>query len=137
MNLVQRRASALAAVRLRGAGAGAGGTRARPRWLPASVLPAPAAGAASPGRIALPQAAPHLPAGASRLGAAPAGQVLDLDVVLAGQNPAGLAQTVAAVSTPGSPDYRHYLTAAQYAAQFGPSPAEVAQVSSAPAQPRG
>ena len=38
---------------------------------------------------------------------------------------------VDAVSTPGSPDYRHYLTAAQYAAEFGPSPAEVAQVSSA------
>ena len=35
------------------------------------------------------------------------------------------------MSTPGSPDYRHYLTAAQYAAEFGPSPAEVAQVSSA------
>ncbi|HEX4127075.1 MAG TPA: protease pro-enzyme activation domain-containing protein, partial [Acidimicrobiales bacterium] len=92
--------------------------------------PGGVAGAASPGWITLPQAAPHLPAGASRLGAAPSSQVLKLDVVLAGQNPTGLAQTVAAVSTPGSPDYRHYLTAAQYAAQFGPSPAEVAQVSS-------
>ena len=52
-------------------------------------------------------------------------------MVLAGQNPAGLAQAVAAVSTPGSPDYRHYLTAAQFAAAYGPSPAEVAQASSA------
>ena len=57
--------------------------------------------------------------------------MLDLDVVLAGQDPDGLAQAVAAVSTPGSPDYRHYLSAAQYAAQYGPSAAEVAQVSSA------
>ncbi len=90
-----------------------------------------AAGAALPGHVVLPQAAPQLPAGSTTLGAAPAGQVLDLDVVLAGQDPAGLAQAVAAVSTPGSPDYRHYLSAAQYAAQFGPSAAEVAQVSSA------
>ena len=50
---------------------------------------------------------------------------------LAGRDPAGLAQAVAAVSTPGSPDYRHYLTSAQYAAAFGPTAAEVAQVSSA------
>ena len=71
-----------------------------------------------------------MPADASRLGAAPSGQVLQLDVVLAGQDPAGLAQAVAAISTPGSPDYRHYLSAAQYAAQFGPTPGEVAQVTS-------
>ena len=89
------------------------------------------AGAALPGQIVLPQAAPHVPAGSTQFGAPPAGQVLDLDVVLAGQDPAGLAQAVAAVSTPGSPDYRHYLTAAQYAAEYGPSAAEVAQVSSA------
>jgi Pro-kumamolisin, activation domain/IPT/TIG domain len=75
-------------------------------------------------------APPNVPAEARDLGPAPGGQVLSLDVVLAGQDPAGLAQAVAAVSTPGSPDYHHYLTAAQYAAQFGPSPAEVAQVSS-------
>jgi len=89
------------------------------------------AGAAAPGRIILPQAAPRLPAGSTQLGAAPATQELNLDVVLAGPNPAGLAQAVAAVSTPGSPDYRHYLSAAQYAAEYGPSPAEVGQVTSA------
>jgi Pro-kumamolisin, activation domain/IPT/TIG domain len=89
------------------------------------------AGAAPPGRIALPQAVPHVPAGSTQYGAPPAGQALHLDVVLAGQNPVGLSQAVAAVSTPGSPEYRQYLTAAQYAAQYGPTPAEVAQVSSA------
>ena len=88
-------------------------------------------GAAMPGHVLLPQAAPHLPAGSTALGAAPAGQVLNLDVVLAGQDPSGLAQAVAAVSTPGSPDYRHYLTSAQYAARFGPSSSDVAQVSAA------
>ena len=102
-----------------GAAALTAGVRSRP------------AGAAPPSRIVLPQAVPHVPAGSTQYGAPPAGQVLDLDVVLAGQNPAGLSQAVAAVSTPGSPDYRHYLTAAQYAAQYGPTPAEVAQVSSA------
>ena len=89
----------------------------------------PAAAAPAQSRVALPQAVPALPAGAKDLGTAPGGQVLDLDVVLAGQDAPGLAQAVAAVSTPGSPDYRHYLSAAQYAAEFGPSATEVAQVS--------
>ena len=84
---------------------------------------APDAGAAKPGWTTLPQAAPALPAGAQQLGAAPADQLLDLDVVLASQNAAGLAQAVAAVSTPGSPDYRHYLTSSQFAAACGPSSA--------------
>ena len=92
---------------------------------------ASSAGAAPPSRIVLPEAVPHVPAGSAQYGAPPAGQALQLDVVLAGQNPVGLSQAVAAVSTPGSPDYRHYLTAAQYAAQYGPAPAEVAQASSA------
>ena len=94
--------------------------------------PAPApAGAAPPGRIVLSQAVPHVPAGSTHYGAPPSGQVLDLDVVLAGQDQAGLSQAVDAVSTPGSPDYRHYLSAADYAAQYGPAPGEVAQVSAA------
>jgi hypothetical protein len=100
---------------------------------PAAVASGPAggpAGAAQPGRTVLPQSPPTLPAGAEQLGAAPADQVLDLDVVLAGQNADGLAAAVAAASTPGSPDYRHYLTSAQFAAEYGPSPAEVAHVSS-------
>ena len=96
-----------------------------------SAAGATANGTALPGHIVLPQAVPHVPAGSTQYGAPPAGQVLHLDAVLAGQDPAGLAQAVAAVSTPGSPDYRHYLGAAQYAAQYGPTAAEVAQVSSA------
>ncbi len=95
------------------------------------LAPASVSAAAAPGRVVLPQAVPSVPAGSTQYGAPPAGQVLDLDVVLAGQNPSGLSQAVDAVSTPGSPDYRNYLTAAQYAAQYGPAPAEVAQVSSA------
>ncbi len=97
--------------------------------LSAGALAPPGAGAAAPA-VVLPQAAPHIPADAARLGSAPSGQVLSLDIALAGQDPTGLQQAVAAVSTPGSPDYRHYLTAAQYASEYGPSAAEVAQVSS-------
>jgi hypothetical protein len=89
------------------------------------------AGAALQPKVMLPQAPPTLPAGTARLGAAPSGQQLDLDVALAGQNPSGLAQAVAAVSTPGSPEYHNYLSASQYAAEYGPSASEVAQVSSA------
>jgi hypothetical protein len=61
----------------------------------------------------------------------PAKQVLRLSVVLAGQNPAGLASEVAAISTPGSASYRHYLTSAQFTSRFGPTVAQVAQVTSA------
>jgi Pro-kumamolisin, activation domain/IPT/TIG domain len=99
--------------------------------LGAGVLGAAAAAgaAAAQQRVPLSQAVPAIPAGAKALGTAPPGQVLDLDVVLSGQNATGLGQAVASVSTPGSPDYRHYLSAAQYAAEFGPGATEVARVS--------
>jgi subtilase family serine protease len=89
------------------------------------------AGAALQPKVMLPQAPPTLPAGTAHLGAAPSDQQLDLDVALAGQNQAGLALAVSAVSTPGSPEYHHYLSASQFAAAYGPSASEVAQVSSA------
>jgi hypothetical protein len=92
--------------------------------------PAGTAGAALTAKTALPQAAPNIPSGTPRLGAAPGSQVLHLDVTIAGRDPSGLAQAVAAVSTPGSPEYRRYLSPQQFAAEFGPSPSEVAQVSS-------
>ena len=72
---------------------------------------------------------PTVPSGVTRLGPVPASQVLKLDVGLAGQDPTGLSDAVRAVTTPGSPDYHHYLTSSQFAAAFGPSAAEVAQVS--------
>ena len=127
MNRVQRTASGWVAAACAACGV--------PALILGSLLSSAAASAAGPAppssRIALAQAAPQLPAGTTQWGTAPGGQVLNLDVVLAGQDSAGLAQAVAAISTPGSPGYRHYLTGAQYAAQFGPSPAEVAQASSA------
>ena len=50
-------------------------------------------------------------------------------VYLAGQDSAGLAAYVTAVSTPGNALYGHYLTAAQVKAQFGPTQAQVSAVS--------
>ena len=92
------------------------------------AVPAPA-GAAAPDRALLPQAVPPLPTARRTLGATPSGQILHLDVGLAGQDPAGLAQAVAAVSTPGSPSTGAPSPPPSTRPQFGPSPAEVAQVS--------
>jgi Pro-kumamolisin, activation domain len=97
---------------------------------------APAGSAASAAQsqahtVALPGEVPAVPSGATRLGPLAASRMLHLTVGLTGADPAGLADEVAAVSTPGSPEYRHFLTAAQYAASFGPTAAEVHQVSAA------
>jgi hypothetical protein len=82
-------------------------------------------------RVALGGDLPKIPSDVSRLGSVPGSRVLHLEVSLAGQDPTGLTEDVAAVSTPGSPLYHHYLTSAQFAAIYGPSPAEVQQVSTA------
>ena len=91
------------------------------------VLVAGTAAAAPNGgaRVALGGELPKVPSDVSRLGAVPGSRVLHLQVSLVGQDPTGLTQEVAAVSTPGSPLYHHYLTAAQFAASYGPSTAEV------------
>jgi subtilase family serine protease len=51
-------------------------------------------------------------------------------VYLVGQDPAGLRAYAAAVSAPGSPLYRHYLSPAQLQARFGPSAAQVSALRS-------
>ena len=86
-----------------------GGGVGAPPGPPRRRVPSPGADRPVPGRA--PRARGPTPARRPAVG-----PVLDLDVVLAGQVPAGLSQAVTAVSTPGSPDYRHYLTPADYAA---------------------
>jgi subtilase family serine protease len=76
-------------------------------------------------------AAPTLPAGASRLGAAPAEQRLQLYVALEPRDPAALGRFAGEVSTPGSPLYGQYLSVPEFARRFGATPAEVATVRSA------
>jgi hypothetical protein len=82
-------------------------------------------------KVALRGEVPTIPSNVSRLGSVPSAQSVHLDVGLVDQDPAGLANEVAAVSTPGSPAYHHYLTSSQFAAAYGPSAAEVQLVSSA------
>jgi len=97
----------------------------------ASVIASSSAGALAGSRVALPGSVPSIPSDVARLGPAPAGQMLDLSVILAGQDPAGLAAEVQAVSDPASPSYRHFLSSSEFAVRYGPSASEVQQVSSA------
>jgi pro-kumamolisin-like protein/IPT/TIG domain-containing protein len=127
----ERRTRTTVLVSILGAAALSAGALAPAAAAAAASAGSPDTAIAAPGKVVLSQPAPQVPATWKTLGPAPGGQVLDLQVALAGQDPSGLAATVAAVSTPGSPEYRHYLTAAQYAAAYGPSASEVAQVSSA------
>ena len=87
----------------------------------ASLAVAPAsANAASlpaPFGFALPAAAPL-----KVLGAAPASQPVQFDVVLPLSNSAGLVQLLAQLNDPISSQYHKWLTPAAFALRFGPSP---------------
>ncbi|MBV9605081.1 MAG: putative Ig domain-containing protein [Solirubrobacterales bacterium] len=81
------------------------------------------------------------PAGATRLGPSPtlprtarlAGTVaadtpLHVTVTLQPRDPAALEAFATAVSTPGTPEYRDYITPAQFAERFGAAPDAIAAV---------
>jgi subtilase family serine protease len=72
--------------------------------------------------------APAAPAGSHDLGALASGSTLSIAVALEPRNPASLAAYALGVSTPGSPDYHHYLSVAEFAQRFAPSPSTVAAV---------
>ena len=91
-------------------------------------LAAAPAGAASGVRVG---AAPELPGGASFAGAVSPERQLSLYVALEPRDPAALASFAEAVATPGSPLYGDYLSVPQFAARFGPTPAQVATVRTA------
>ena len=61
-------------------------------------------------------------------GALPPGKTLSLGVALAPRDPGGLADDAAAVSTPGTASFHHYLRPEQFAARFGPTKATIAGV---------
>ncbi|WP_423383288.1 S53 family peptidase [Burkholderia sp. LMG 32019] len=58
--------------------------------------------------------------------AVPADRQMLLDVVLPLRDRAGLDAFVADVTNPGSPNFRHYLTPAEFTARFGPTRADYA-----------
>ena len=90
-----------------------------------SVTPGLPAGASGPPPAAPVGYAPQIPRNASSLGAVPPSQALRFDLVLDPRDPAGLRAFALGVSTPGSGDYRHFLTPAQFAARFGQRPSVI------------
>ena len=86
----------------------------------ASSTPAPALLRALPGAL------PLQLRGALDLGAAPATAVQQVDLVLALRDQAGLTRLLRDQQTPGSADYQHWLTPAQFADRFAPSSTVVA-----------
>ncbi|SFQ63203.1 protease pro-enzyme activation domain-containing protein [Amycolatopsis rubida] len=65
------------------------------------------------------------PAGAQRLGATDPGREIPIALSLRPHDETGLAQFVASVSDPRSPDYRHFLSSADYAARYAPRESDV------------
>ncbi|TDP98011.1 protease pro-enzyme activation domain-containing protein [Labedaea rhizosphaerae] len=91
------------------------------------VTPAAAAGPSPNPRVPLGPSG-SAPAGAHRVGAAAADRQLSLAVALKPRDAAGLQRFVADVSDPASPNYRHYLTSAQYNARYAPLQSDVDKV---------
>jgi subtilase family serine protease len=75
-------------------------------------------------------ARPAAPAGSRPVGRLPASAVLRGAVALRPRDPAALAAYSAAVTTPRSPLYQHYLGAGQFAAWFGPGAGTITAVES-------
>ena len=74
--------------------------------------------------------APAVPATAHTVGAPAPSTQMHVTVTLQSQDPAGLAAFAGEVSTPGSPEYRDYLTPAEFAQRFGATPGAVQAVES-------
>lgn len=89
-----------------------------------------AGGPAAGSRVVLSSEFVGATVGATRLGVLGSGARLSLEVSLAPRDEAGLDAFIAAVSEPSSGVYRHYLTVAQFAADYGATAATIASVSS-------
>ena len=73
-----------------------------------------------------PAASTPTPALATPAGPAAATQSMAFDVVFPVSHPKALAQLANAVSLPGSPEYRHFLSVRSFARRFGPPAAAIA-----------
>ena len=85
---------------------------------------------AAPSRAAITSDQPTWASAANDRGQVDTGTQLDARVYLAGADPQGLDAFAAAVSDPKSPQFRHYLTPARFAARFGPTTAQLDAVTS-------
>ncbi|HEX7106764.1 MAG TPA: protease pro-enzyme activation domain-containing protein, partial [Acidothermaceae bacterium] len=97
-------------------------------FLVATGEPAVADGADRPVAVG---AAVSTPGDVAAVTAADPDAAMDLTVVLAPRDQAALDAFVAAVSTPGSEQYRRYLAPGEFGPRFGASPQAVAAVSDA------
>jgi subtilase family serine protease len=109
----------------------AGGTALGALTAASSSQAAPGGAAATRPMTVAGSAAPALPAGTTRIGVLPAGQQLTVDVALNLRDQAALTALLNGLADPDSPYYHHFLAPGQFAAAFGPTDAEVAQVESA------
>jgi hypothetical protein len=100
---------------------------AGPTVPPAGGATAPAGRAPALGarlvRVGVPS---RLPRGATVLGGLAPDATLQVTLTLEPRDPAALAAFATAVSTPGSPLYRHFITVSQFARRFGAAPAQIA-----------
>jgi len=98
-----------------------------------AVAPADAAGScggnvAMQNRLPLPGHIIPVLHGIAPLGALECSQSLRLTISLKPRDPAALAQFLAALNDPASPDYHHFLTPQEYAASFGQPQAVLDQI---------
>ncbi len=88
---------------------------------------APAAAGSGSGRVRL-GAAPRLPAGSRIVASVASATPIHVTVTLRPRDAAGLEALANAVSTPGSPVYRQYITPQQFVQRFGPGIAQMKAV---------
>ncbi len=94
----------------------------------AAALSGAAAATPAPGRamVRLVGTGTSVPSGATVVGPTDPGSTVQAEVVLRPRDPAALDAFVRSVSTPGSPQFRHYLRRGQFGTVFGPDAATVA-----------
>jgi subtilase family serine protease len=92
------------------------------------LAPAIANAGASPQREIRLGAPPVLPRGATPLAAVAAAAPMRVTVVLAPRHASALQRYASEISTPGSWQFRHYLSRAGFASLFAPAPSVVARV---------
>jgi subtilase family serine protease len=94
----------------------------------AVFLAVPAASASASVRQLRVGVAPTLPAGATLVASDAAVHSIDITVTLRPRDPAALSAYADGVSSPGSGDFRHFLTTSEFRARFAPTPATVRAV---------
>jgi len=71
---------------------------------------------------------PLLPSGSKVIGSTDPKATVSADVSLKPRDPAALDAFITDVSTPGSPEFRHYLSVGEFGPRFGPTAATLAAV---------